>query len=331
MFCRCFPCKIKAKKEQKSTLNHYLCSKNTEDMNRIDYLMLSSIFDHEHTRTMERSVLLNDNMDMAFDLNSDSQLASGSPKRIDFATIMICTQGRMTLKLNLMDYEVRPGDVLILAPSTIGQDVLVTPDCQLCMICFSEEVYNETSKNTISQQLRNYILRDPAKIHLSADYLQMAIAHYRLMRQLMGDEHFAYLAEAIRAHVTVLSALFVQCIEEERSHQTELSHQERLFNRFLQDVREHHHESRQVSFYADRLCISAKYLSHVVKDISGRQPMEWIRDYVLLNAKTLLRSGQYSVQQVSELLAFPNPSFFGKYFREHVGCTPREYQMQGSL
>lgn len=52
---------------------------------------------------------------------------------------------------------------------------------------------------------------------------------------------------------------------------------------------------------------------------------------VLLNAKTLLRSGQYSVQQVSDLLAFPNPSFFGKYFREHVGCTPREYQMQGCL
>lgn len=297
-------------------------------MDRINHLMLSSIFDHEHARTMGNNVLLNDNLDMEFNLNSNSQLASGRPKRIDFATIIICTRGRMALKLNLIDYEVQSGDVLILAPSTIGQDVQVTPDCQLCMICFSEQVYNETSKNTISQQLRNYILRDPAKINLSAEYLQVAISHYRLMRQLMGDEQFVYLAEAIRAHVTVLSALFVQCIEEERSHQTELSHQERLFNRFLQDVREHNHESRQVGFYADRLCISAKYLSHVVKDVSGRQPTEWIRDYVLLNAKTLLRSGQYSVQQVSDLLAFPNPSFFGKYFREHVGCTPREYQMQ---
>ncbi len=297
-------------------------------MNRIDNLMLSTIFDQEHVLTMGSDVLLNDNMDMEYNLNSNSQLADGSPKCIDFATIIICKRGSLSLKLNLMDYELQSGDVLIIAPATIGQDVLVTPNCQLCMIGFSEEAYNETAKNTISQQLRNYILRNPVKIHLSAKYLQMAISYYRLMRQLMGDEHFAYLTETIYAHIAVLSALFVQCIEDERSHQTELSHQERLFNRFLQDVREHHHENRQVGFYADRLCISAKYLSHVVKDVSGRQPMEWIRDYVLLNAKTLLRSGQYTVQQVSELLAFPNPSFFGKYFRQHVGCTPREYQMQ---
>ena len=59
--------------------------------------------------------------------------------------------------------------------------------------------------------------------------------------------------------------------------------------------------------------------------------MEWIRDYVLLNTKTLLRSGQYSVQQVSELLAFPNPSFFGKYFREHVEYSTHKYQMQDNL
>ena len=49
---------------------------------------------------------------------------------------------------------------------------------------------------------------------------------------------------------------------------------------------------------------------------------------MLLNAKTLLRASDYSVQQVSEMLHFPNPSFFGKYFREHMGCTPREYQNQ---
>jgi AraC-like DNA-binding protein len=63
-------------------------------------------------------------------------------------------------------------------------------------------------------------------------------------------------------------------------------------------------------------------------DVSGRHPTDWIRDYVLLNAKALLRNEDLSVQQVSDMLAFPNPSFFGKFFKEHVGCTPGEYQNQ---
>lgn len=101
-----------------------------------------------------------------------------------------------------------------------------------------------------------------------------------------------------------------------------------MFDQFLRDVKDHCDRERTVAFYASRLYISPKYLSKVVMDVSGRHPTDWIRDHVLLNAKSLLRAGDYSVQQVSDMLSFPNPSFFGKYFREHVGMTPREYQNQ---
>ena len=101
-----------------------------------------------------------------------------------------------------------------------------------------------------------------------------------------------------------------------------------LFHQFMDEVRRSYTTERQLSFYADKLCITTKYLSRIVKQHSGRQPSEWIRDYVILESKALLRQNELSVQQISDLLNFPNPSFFGKYFKAVVGCSPRQYQLQ---
>lgn len=59
--------------------------------------------------------------------------------------------------------------------------------------------------------------------------------------------------------------------------------------------------------------------------VSGRRPVEWIRDYVMLDAKALLKSGKYTVQQVSDMLNFPNQSFFGTYFKKESGVSPKAY------
>lgn len=77
---------------------------------------------------------------------------------------------------------------------------------------------------------------------------------------------------------------------------------------------------------AGKLCISPKYLSHVVRSVSGRHPGDWIRDYVVLEAKALLKSGKYTVQQVSDSLNFPNQSFFGTYFKKATGVSPMAYK-----
>lgn len=293
-------------------------------MKQLEEIMFSQLFEDDRILSIENTIVLSDNMKTPLDLNNESKLAADSPKRINFATIIVCVQGKITIRLNLKDYEIQQNEVLILAPGTIGEDLYVTDDCQLCMLAFSEQAYNQTGKDKVSQALRDFLLKDPVLIHLPQSYMDRTLVYYSLMRQLVSDNAFKYQEEALRAHIMILSALFVQCIEEQPRPQ--LTRPEIIFNRFLQEIREHYHESRAVTFYADRLCISPKYLSHIVKNISGRQPSDWIGDYVLLSAKAMLRSGRYSVQQVGDKLNFPNPSFFGKFFKQHVGCTPGEYQ-----
>jgi AraC-like DNA-binding protein len=90
-------------------------------------------------------------------------------------------------------------------------------------------------------------------------------------------------------------------------------------------VQENYVRERAISFYADRLCVTPKYLSQVVKQISGRLAGEWISDYVILEAKALINSHKYTMQQISDMLNFANQSFFAKYFKEKAGCTPSSY------
>ena len=103
--------------------------------------------------------------------------------------------------------------------------------------------------------------------------------------------------------------------------------QEELFERFYKEVILHHKESRELTFYADRLCITPKYLGRLIKQTSGKTANEWINDYVVLEAKSMLRyRRELSLEDISDTLGFPNASFFGTFFRQHTGYTPRSYR-----
>ena len=91
-------------------------------------------------------------------------------------------------------------------------------------------------------------------------------------------------------------------------------------------IMNHNKQERKVAFYADKLCITPKYLSEVVKEKTKKTPIEWINDSVIIIAKTFLKSTDLSIIHISEELNFPNPSFFCRYFKKHTGISPLKYR-----
>ncbi len=83
---------------------------------------------------------------------------------------------------------------------------------------------------------------------------------------------------------------------------------------------------RSVTFYADKLFVTPKHLSAVLKEISEKTAGEWIDLRVILEAKLLLRSTGLNIQEISTKLNFANQSFFGKYFKHLTGMSPRDYR-----
>ena len=113
------------------------------------------------------------------------------------------------------------------------------------------------------------------------------------------------------------------------SDKKQMTHHDILFEKFLNLVQSHYKEQRGLEFYADKLCVTSKHLSKVIKASSGKPANDWIDDHVTLEAKALLKSTNMTVEQISEELNFPSQSFFGKYFKRVTGISPREYKVKG--
>ena len=99
-----------------------------------------------------------------------------------------------------------------------------------------------------------------------------------------------------------------------------------IVERFIALVEEHYREERLIGFYADKLCITPKYLSKLVKENTGRSAGEWIESHVILEARAMLQSSDMTIQQIASSLNFPNQSFFGKYFKRATGLSPKQYR-----
>jgi len=107
------------------------------------------------------------------------------------------------------------------------------------------------------------------------------------------------------------------------------SHNEIIAEKFLNLVQSHYKEERSLEFYADKLCLTRKYISKVIKETSGKTANDIIDEHVALEAKALLKSTNMTIEQISDELNFPSQSFFGKYFKRVTGMSPSDYKKTG--
>ncbi len=99
-----------------------------------------------------------------------------------------------------------------------------------------------------------------------------------------------------------------------------------LFHRFVALVHEHCVREREVAFYADKLCISTRYLSTIVRNIARCSAKGLIDGAVILEIKMLLQTTDLSVQEIAYRLRFPDQSYLGRYFKKHTGTSPSEFR-----
>lgn len=101
-----------------------------------------------------------------------------------------------------------------------------------------------------------------------------------------------------------------------------------IYNRLLSMLAENYSKSHDVEFYADKLCISTRYLSKVTNDIVGVSPKQLISDYVMKEAKILLESTNFNIQEISYRLGFSSQSRFSSFFMKNEKCTPSDFRLK---
>ncbi|TGX82335.1 AraC family transcriptional regulator [Palleniella muris] len=255
--------------------------------------------------------------------------SSEYPFKINFNMILFCVEGCLKVRINFREYRLQPNSVLFALPGTVGECLEYTPDYRLFLIAFSGSMDIIAANSPMALDMKRYVSNN-AVVGISRKEVDECLMLYRVMNGKMQHSDFTFKKEVLNGYMQVLFAIGYQWLADNKKHTEAFcckSRQQGLCDDFLELVRENHLKRRGISFYADRLCVSPKYLSSVVKQISGRYAGEWIKDYVIIEAKALLRSNRYTVQQISDMLNFANPSFFGKYFKAAVGCSPCKYAM----
>ncbi|MDR1880040.1 MAG: AraC family transcriptional regulator [Tannerellaceae bacterium] len=172
--------------------------------------------------------------------------------------------------------------------------------------------------------LRFSVNNDPY-IPLNAEELEAMTTYYTMLQRAIRIKDHPYRME-IAKHLTMVFFYGAGHTFHKLSENKEQSRQDMLVENFLNLVQAHYREQRGLEFYADKLCLTPKHLSKVVKETSGTSASDWIDNHVALEAKALLKSTNMTIQQISDELNFPSQSFFGKYFKRIVGVAPKEYK-----
>lgn len=248
------------------------------------------------------------------------------PKKLPLSCFLIVVKGEIRFNVNLRDYVATAGMCVVVTEGSIIERVSVDGDMRCIMLSFLRQERPELSSYHQYNIHRIYALQ-VALITLSHQHLDMLISSYGMLRNILTDPAFgASRAELAARCVDMMAGI----VENGAGNQAELTskaaRKDEIVARFLQCVQENYREHRDLGFYAGELCLSLKYMSQVIFSQTGRHPSQWIKDYVILDAKTMLRSGLYTVQQVADELHFPNQSFFGKYFKEAVGVSPKKWK-----
>lgn len=245
------------------------------------------------------------------------------PTKIDFAILSICLKGRIEGSIDLKPYSFLENDLFIVHPGNIVQYSYKSEDYSGMYIAMSKRFtdYIELSINELV--LTALYLKENPIIHLSPDEVAFFLDFYSLMRQTVRKIHHPNRIEMTRL---LIHALFYNFRPLQEESITPESKRQGLFDEFYRLLLAHYKESREVGFYAGKLCLTPKYLSAVIKEMTGQSAFDWINDYVILETKSLLKSTNMTIQQISDELNFASPTFFAKYFKRLTGISPKEYR-----
>lgn len=250
------------------------------------------------------------------------------PCRLDAVTILVCIRGRLDYEVNLEHNVVTTSSILVNMPENIIQ-FHSSENLEAYAILVSTELL-QSIPNDLQQMAKAYL---PIKQHFHATIPLQQMASLVPFYQLIESALSSNGPETDNIVRCLLEAFLLSLLALMREHQPKDIENDRtasrgsrvLSERFMELLSQHHQQERMVQFYADKLCVTPKYLSMVVKDYSGKNPSDWICEYVIAEAKSLLHYSQLSVQEVAFRLNFPTQSAFGKFFKQKTGVSPTQY------
>ena len=292
-------------------------------------LDISHLTEMDMVSFIKGEIVLSDNMEIPFSEPLEQLPQNDFPVQAGMSMVLFCLQGELHVRISLKEYTLRPDMFCVIITGMIFEVLSISNDFRGFMIATRTNFMPVTEKTT--QVMSFYkCLQSRHCFVLEEKEVMAFVGVYHSIKATLQELDHPYRIPMLQSYVQILYYRMLPIVLKEEESRSKYSHtrQEEIFQRFIGEVEKHYRKERSVKFYADLLCISPKYLSTVIYKISQQLAGEWIDAYVILEAKALLKYSVMSIQEVAYFMNFPNPSFFGKYFKHHTGLSPSEYKMQ---
>lgn len=247
--------------------------------------------------------------------------------RTEGGAILFCRRGSATVTVDQLRDRITRDTLLLLLPGSILHLNERTDDFRVRFCAFSLELFSEAAYRLDPSFF--HILHEHAIIRLPDRIIEGVRNWFQMASYTYRDRGNIFRNTIIRNRLqNVLLEAFdkTQRFAPDVHSQTGTTRQADLFQRFVALVHEHCTEQREVAFYADRLCISTRYLSTIIRSVAHSTAKEFIDRSVVLEIKMLLGSTELSVQEIAYRLHFPNQSYLGRFFKKHTGVSPTEFR-----
>ena len=260
------------------------------------------------------------------DLKDTNVYIYTKPTRMEISVISICTQGYTRVAVNMQEYYLGSDSLFIVFPDQILQSLEISDDFQGIFIAMSKKVSDVVFPKVKTMLRLFFYTKEYPCINLTSEEVASLMDYYQLFWNKIQNKD-GYRENIIQ---NLLVAMFYEICELYKKRiprkQEKRSRKEILFDQFMRMLSDNYRKERSVNFYAEKLFLTPKHLSSVIKDISGKTAGEWIDNFVIFEAKTLLKSTNKNIQEISDELNFTNQSFFGKYFKQYTGMSPKEFR-----
>lgn len=243
--------------------------------------------------------------------------------------LIVCTRGNFKFVIASEYFSVQAGETMLLSDDVIFQIIESSSDLKVHILFYRVETIRDILGNLV-QQMQLYVKMSPKVYYVWRTSEEEDLIRYMQLLEktiLVRDDLFLLYEQKL----LLLSLTYRLCSifrQKFLSEGTVSMRRTEVFLRLIELIDRYYMIERGVEFYADKLCLTPKYLSELSKSVCGYTVQELVFKTIIRKSMSMLNGSSKTVQEISEIFNFPNPSSFGTFFRKQTGISPHKFREQ---
>lgn len=253
-------------------------------------------------------------------------LPQGKTIKVDVYTIIFCRKGTANIEIDLIPYEIVANTQLIIIAGSIVHNISNSDDFKISYITFKHEVYDEATAQL--EPSFTFFLKEYPCVQLGEKRINKMNYLVEAMEDFYNEKTNCFRVKIFKNNI---QSFLLDVYDKTRTlfkidKSEEVGRREELFIKFIHLIHKYCPQQREVGFYAEKLCITSRYLSSITQNIADKSAKYIIDKHTIQRIKIMLKYSNMSIQDISYELNFPDQSFFSRYFKKHTGMSPLEYR-----